>query len=73
MKDHIIICGYGNVGRQVYEQLKSKDEKFVFIERDEKKVGDLVDAGVAVIEGDAGDEDVLLEPTSRRRRPSSRP
>ncbi len=60
MKDHIIICGYGNVGRQVYENLKSKDEKFVFVERDEKKVGDLVAAGVAVIEGEAVDEDVLI-------------
>lgn len=60
MKDHIIICGYGNVGRQVYENLKSKDEKFVFIERDEKRVGDLVAEGVSVIEGEAVDEDVLL-------------
>lgn len=60
MKDHIIICGYGNVGRQVYENLKSKNEKFVFIERDEKKVADLVAAGVSVIEGEAVDEDVLL-------------
>ncbi|HVO77568.1 MAG TPA: potassium channel family protein, partial [Methanomassiliicoccales archaeon] len=60
MKDHIIICGYGNVGRQVYENLKRKDEKFVFIERDDKKVTDLVSMGVTVIKGEAIDEDVLL-------------
>ena len=27
MKDHIIICGYGNVGQRIFEQLKDKDEE----------------------------------------------
>ena len=29
MKDHIIICGYGNVGQRIYEQLKDKNEGFL--------------------------------------------
>jgi len=60
MKDHIIICGYGNVGKQVYQNLNEKGDKFVFIENDEEKIADLMELGVVVIKGDAGDEDVLL-------------
>ena len=60
MKDHIIICGYGNVGQRIFEQLKNKNEEFLFIESDPQKVADLVDKHVTVIQGDAGDEDVLV-------------
>jgi voltage-gated potassium channel len=59
MKDHIIICGYGNVGQRIYEQLKGKNEEFLFIESDPQKVAELVDKRVSVIQGNAGDEDVL--------------
>ncbi len=60
MKDHIIICGYGNVGQRIFEQLKDKKEEFLYIESDPQKVADLVDKRVPVIQGDAGDEDVLI-------------
>ena len=60
MKDHIIICGYGNVGQRIFEQLKGKSETFLFIESDPEKIADLVEKHVPVIQGDAGDEDVLL-------------
>jgi voltage-gated potassium channel len=59
MKDHIIICGYGNVGQRIYEQLKVKNEAFLFIESDPQKIAELVDKRVSVIQGNAGDEDVL--------------
>jgi voltage-gated potassium channel len=59
MKDHIIICGYGNVGQRIVEQLKGKSETFLFIESDPQKIADLVDKHIPVIQGDAGDEDVL--------------
>ncbi len=59
MKDHYIICGYGNVGRQIMEQLKARGEKFIIIERDRLKVERLVQANIPVIEGDAELEDTL--------------
>jgi voltage-gated potassium channel len=59
MKDHYIICGFGNVGRLVYDQLKMKGDSFVVIERDRDKVEALVDEGIPVVSGDAIDEDVL--------------
>jgi voltage-gated potassium channel len=59
MKDHYIICGYGNVGRQIAEQLGAKGEKFVIIEKDKEKVTAMVEEGIPVIEGDAVYEEVL--------------
>jgi voltage-gated potassium channel len=58
MKDHYIICGYGNVGREVMEQLVKKGEKFLVIENDRTKVENLVDMGIPVVSGDAESEDV---------------
>lgn len=60
MKNHIILCGYGNVGQRIYEQLKEKDDKFVIVERDQSRVAHLVDQDVAVISGDATENDTLL-------------
>ncbi|MBM4236935.1 MAG: YHS domain-containing protein [Euryarchaeota archaeon] len=59
MKDHYIICGYGNVGRQIVDQLREKGDKFVVIEMDKEKVSSIVEAGIPVIEGDAAYEEVL--------------
>jgi voltage-gated potassium channel len=59
MKDHYIVCGYGNVGREVMSHLKCRGENFVVIERDRLKVESLVEKGVPVIQGDAEDEDTL--------------
>jgi voltage-gated potassium channel len=59
MKDHYIICGYGNVGKEVKEQLEKKGEKFLVIENDRGKVEDMVEAGIPVISGDAESETVL--------------
>lgn len=59
MKDHYIICGYGNVGREVMEQLVKKGEKFLVIENDRTKVENLVEMGVPVVSGDAESESVL--------------
>jgi len=68
MKDHIIICGYGNVGQLLYKQLKSENEKFVIIENDPAKVADLVDKDIPVISGDASTEDVLLRANIKEAR-----
>ena len=59
MKNHIILCGYGNVGQRIYEQLKEKGEKFIVVEKDSTRVAYLVDMGVQVISGDATDPDTL--------------
>jgi voltage-gated potassium channel len=59
MKNHYIICGFGNVGRQVADQLKAKGDKYIVIEKDREKVSSMVDLGLPVIIGDATQEEVL--------------
>jgi len=59
MKDHYIICGYGNVGMQLANQLSERNERFVIIENDELKVERLVADKIPVIRGDATEEEVL--------------
>ena len=61
MKDHYIICGHGNVGREVAERLKGKKERYVVVEKDPEKVLAMVDEGIEVIRGDAEDEEVLMK------------
>ncbi len=61
MKDHYIICGYGNVGREVAERLKANKESFVVIEKDHDRVQDMVESGISVVRGDAEDEETLLK------------
>ena len=62
LKDHVIVCGFGRNGRQACEQLRSGNEKFVAIESNPKIIAALhEDESILFIEGDATNDDVLLE------------
>ena len=68
IKDHIIICGFGDIGREVVEEFMTQKVKFVVID---KEMGDL-DTGrysdITIIHGDAADEEVLAEARIDRAR-----
>lgn len=61
LQDHVIICGYGRNGRQAAHILKKHNKRFVVVEMDSKittvshKYADLV------LNGDATQDEVLLE------------
>ncbi len=59
LKEHIIVCGYGRMGRYVVNELRPHGAKFVVIERDQELCDKLVEQGVLAIRGDASDEAVL--------------
>jgi voltage-gated potassium channel len=60
MKDHIIICGFGRVGKQVAEDLKLFEIPFVVIENDELILKDLeADESLVIVKGDATREGML--------------
>ena len=44
-KDHIIVCGYGAVGKQLVKQFKANDVLYVIIEHDVKLVDEAIDKG----------------------------
>src|SRR5579862_6393624 len=59
LRDHFIICGYGQVGRTVVDQLSRVKIPFVLIETNEGLYRELLKDGLLVIQGDAKRHDVL--------------
>lgn len=61
LRDHFIICGAGRVGSHLIRSLRAVDGVFVVLESDQKKVEELMDAGIAVLVRDATLEESLIE------------
>jgi voltage-gated potassium channel len=68
IRDHFIICGYGQVGRTVIEQLTRSGIPFVLIETNEGLYRQLLHEGALVIQGDAKRHSVLQEAGIERAR-----
>ena len=60
LRNHHIICGYGRMGAVIAKELKEKNQKFLIIENNEKKVEEIVDKGMLCLQGDATSDDTLL-------------
>ena len=61
LSDQFIICGYGQVGRTVVDQLQRLEIPFVLIETNEGLYRELLNNKIPVIQGDAKRHDVLLQ------------
>ncbi len=59
LQQHYIICGAGEIGQTVIEQLQKKKVSFVVIERNEERAQELVEEGILIIKDDATSEDAL--------------
>jgi voltage-gated potassium channel len=68
LRNHFVICGYGQVGRTVFDQLKRNEIPLVLIETDEGLYRELLNEGVMVIQGDAKRHDILLAAGIERAR-----
>ncbi len=58
-RNHIIVCGYGKLGKYVCEVLKEKKQKYLIIEKDLEVCTGLISSGEKVLQGDALDPNVL--------------
>jgi len=61
LRDHFIICGAGRVGSHLIRSLRAVDGVFLVIESDQRKVEELMDAGIPVLVRDATLEESLVE------------
>ena len=61
LRDHFIICGAGRVGSHLIRSLRAVDGVFVVIESDQRKVEELMDAGIPVLVRDATLEESLID------------
>ena len=61
LENHYIICGYGRMGAVIANELRSKNQKFIVIDNDEKKIEILRESGMVCLKGDATTEDTLFK------------
>jgi voltage-gated potassium channel len=61
MKGHIIVCGFGRMGRSLCEALEEKKQPFVAIDADADEMSLAADRGYVYLVGDAMSEDLLRE------------
>ncbi len=59
LKEHYIICGYGDVGREVAREFTRAGVRFIVIDRDPEKSELEKDETVLWIRGDAEDDEIL--------------
>lgn len=60
LNDHYIVCGYGQMGQIVVQELQRYDVPVVVVEKDEATVGKIAEKGIAHLEADATEEDSLI-------------
>lgn len=62
MENHIIICGFGRVGKQVAKDLKLFDQPFVIVDHDENVISESeLKDGYIFIQGDSTRDGILQE------------
>ncbi len=58
---HIVLVGYGRVGRRIAEALTAKQLPFVVAEQNREMVERLREQGIPAVSGDAAEPDVLIQ------------
>ncbi len=60
LRDHVIVCGFGRMGRSVAEQLGAFGTPFNVVEKDPERLEEIEALGVPHVAGDATDDATLL-------------
>jgi voltage-gated potassium channel len=68
LKAHIIVCGFGRVGRFVAQDLKAEEIPFVILEKDPERVELTRRHGYLALQGNAANESLLEQAGIRRAR-----
>lgn len=61
LRDHIIVCGYGRLGHNLISDLAADGQALVVIESDPHHAQMAEEDGHLVLEGDATEEDILMD------------
>ncbi|MBA3013407.1 MAG: potassium channel protein [Proteobacteria bacterium] len=63
---HYIVCGYGRIGRVICQSLHDDHRDFVVIENNPEEIKSLSTQGYLWVEGEAADDDVLIQAGIKR-------
>ncbi len=66
--DHIVVCGFGRIGRTICEELAESSVPCVVIDRDEDRIAEAVASGYLAIIGDTTNEQILRDAGLERAR-----
>ena len=61
LEDHIILCGFGRVGRGAADELRQAGASFVVVDRDEDRVERAIKAGMLGVLADASRDETLRD------------
>ena len=59
LRDHVVVCGFGRVGRAAAQQLVEEGRAVCVVDPDPERLALASDDDLVVIEGDAGESEVL--------------
>ena len=68
LSDHVIVCGFGRVGRILADELTEADQSFVVVDTNQDRLREAEASGLFVLVGDATEEQVLESAGVRRAR-----
>jgi len=61
MNQHVILCGYGRIGREIAEQLSGEGVPLLVVENDSDRISEAQERGLTVLQGDATLDETLEE------------
>ena len=61
MHNHVILCGYGRIGREIAEQLSAEAIETLVVEMDPDRSGEAIQRGLKVLQADATLDETLQE------------
>lgn len=58
-QNHVVVCGYGQVGRNIVQLLREHSYPVIVIDQSESRIQEVREAGIAYIYGNAASLNVL--------------
>ena len=68
LSNHVIVCGYGRVGRHVAQELAAQGLPFVVIDPSPEKIAQVGQSGFPALQGDAANDALLAQAGIERAR-----
>jgi voltage-gated potassium channel len=68
LRDHVVLCGYGRVGRQIAAEFRRENVPYVVVDVNESSLAAASDEGCLWVPGNAASDEVLLAAGVKRAR-----
>lgn len=59
LRDHLIVCGYGRIGRIIVDELRAQQAPHVVVDRNPDRMHEVIESGGLAVAADASAEEVL--------------